>query len=214
MLVSHRYRFIFIKTVKTAGTSIEVELSKLMGPEDIVTEIVPPVEGHEPRNFVVNGVTLYNHMPARHLREVIGREVFDGYLKFCVEREPVDKCLSYYAMIRNSPDHNAGTRDLSWADFVASRKFPTDVGKYTSRTGRRLVDRILKYERLEAELGALMAELGVPFEGLRAQAKASYAKGGAPKPEVSEADRRAIYRAFRIARLYTGYRLRDARQTA
>src|SRR6266852_6489903 len=51
MIISHKYKLIFIKTVKTAGTSIEVFLSKQCGPMDIVTPIAPPVEGHQSRNY-------------------------------------------------------------------------------------------------------------------------------------------------------------------
>jgi hypothetical protein len=32
MIVSHRYRYIFIKTKKTTGTSIEIALSRHCGP--------------------------------------------------------------------------------------------------------------------------------------------------------------------------------------
>jgi hypothetical protein len=39
MIVSHRHKFIFLKTKKTAGTSIELALSELAGPEDIVTPL-------------------------------------------------------------------------------------------------------------------------------------------------------------------------------
>ena len=36
VLVSHRYKFIFIKTVKTAGTSIEISLSRFCGKDDVI----------------------------------------------------------------------------------------------------------------------------------------------------------------------------------
>ena len=37
MIVSHDRRFIFVKTSKTAGTSVEMQLSVFCGPDDIVT---------------------------------------------------------------------------------------------------------------------------------------------------------------------------------
>lgn len=51
MLLSYKYKFIFIKTTKTAGTSLEVNLSQLMDSQDIVTPVYPPYEGHIPRNY-------------------------------------------------------------------------------------------------------------------------------------------------------------------
>lgn len=41
MIVSHKHKFIFIKTAKSAGTSIEIALSKFCGSEDIITPILP-----------------------------------------------------------------------------------------------------------------------------------------------------------------------------
>jgi hypothetical protein len=39
MIVSHEHKFIFLKTKKTAGTSIELALNALCGPDDVITPL-------------------------------------------------------------------------------------------------------------------------------------------------------------------------------
>lgn len=53
MIISHTHQFIFIKTKKTAGTSIEAYLSDLLGNNDVITPIgvEEATAGHRPRNF-------------------------------------------------------------------------------------------------------------------------------------------------------------------
>jgi hypothetical protein len=57
MILSHKHKFIFIKGVKVAGTSAEIALSQICGPDDIVTPITRVDErerigkGGEPRNY-------------------------------------------------------------------------------------------------------------------------------------------------------------------
>lgn len=50
MIVSHKYKFIFIKCAKTAGTSLEMYLDPLCGDSDVLTPFWTPEEGHRPRN--------------------------------------------------------------------------------------------------------------------------------------------------------------------
>lgn len=62
MILSHHHRFVFIKGVKVAGTSAEIALSQVCGPEDIVTPITPADERFrmgttgEPRNYMARYV--------------------------------------------------------------------------------------------------------------------------------------------------------------
>jgi len=143
MILSHKYKFIFIKTAKTAGTSIEVFLSKHCGAKDIVTPIAPTVEGHQPRNYggFINPVPeilerpgklfsvlrhaitsrgkFYNHMPAREIRNRVPADVWNSYFKFCVERNPWDKVLSHYHM---HAAREGGS--LSLDEYLTRDRFP------------------------------------------------------------------------------------------
>jgi len=156
MIISHRYRFIFIKTRKTAGTSIEAFLSEVCAADDILTPLIPPVSPHRPRNF--DG--FFAHVPG----SVIAAKsppAWREYYKFCVERNPWDKVLSAYFMYRNSPVHG-GDGALSLDQYLAAGVlpanepldaiiFPLNVPLYTIE-GKIAVDRVLRYENLEAEL--------------------------------------------------------------
>lgn len=73
MIASYRHKFIFVKTRKTAGTSIEYGLGPLCGPRDIIAPIGPQEDidraastGVVPRNFSRDA-----HIERRYLRSVI-----------------------------------------------------------------------------------------------------------------------------------------------
>lgn len=215
-IISFEHRLIFIKTLKTGGTSLEVELARRLGDDAIVTPVIPAVDGHRPRNYrrSVFRKPFYNHIPAARVRTFIGRDRYAGMTKFCVEREPVRKCISFYHMLRNSPDHRrAGSQALDWADYVGAGDFPDDLDRYSTVEGGRrvlLVDEVIPYEEMQAGVDAVMRRVGIEPFAIAARAKGDYAGERVVGPEDVTADQRArIYRAFepslRVAGLWDYY---------
>jgi hypothetical protein len=228
MIISHEHKFIFIKTAKTAGTSIEVFLSQQCGPEDIVTPIAPPVEGHQPRNYEqpVNLMSellqrpeglrvalqnvfkgrkkFYNHMPAWLIQRRVPAHVWNCYFKFCVERNPWDKVLSHYHMTAS----RAGG-SLSLEQYLSRGRFPINYFRYTDRSGARvIVDRVLRYENLINDLAEVFSQLNVRFEGsLGSRAKSEYRTDYTPYQSVfNEKQRKIVEDAFAKEIELHGYR--------
>jgi hypothetical protein len=228
MILSHKYKFIFIKTAKTAGTSIEVFLSKHCGPKDIVTPIAPTVEGHQPRNYegfinpvpeilqrpgklfsalrhsLTSRAKFYNHMPAREIKNRVPADVWNSYFKFCVERNPWDKVLSHYHM-------HAGREggSLSLDEYLARGRFPINYFRYTDRSGTKIiVARILRYENLVGELSEVFSQLNIPFDGtLGVTAKSGYRSDRRPYQEVfNDEQRKIVEKAFAKEIKVHGYR--------
>lgn len=216
MIVSHTRRFVFVKTRKTAGTSIEVFLSPHCAGADVVTPVNPPVDGHRAANHrgasnpwrdahrhatsfgsaarhAVRAERFYNHMPADLARDRVGAEVWESYETFCVERNPWDKTLSHWAMRR---DRAGG--DLTLDQYLAAGDLCSDIARYTDAAGRVLVDTVVRYEDLANGLGEVFERIGIPFSGdLGTRAKSGHRVDRRPYREVfTPPQRRVVEAAF------------------
>ncbi len=184
MIISHKYRCIFIKTIKTAGTSIETYLSPLCGSEDVLTPIVPPEPGHLARNFE----GYRNHMSAWQIRQIVTPEIWGSYFKFCVERNPWDKTVSDFCMT----NARAGSK-YQFADYFQRGRFCRSWELYTDEDGTMLVDRVLRYEQLDQQLGEVFGQLGVPWPGqLSVRAKSGFRTDRKPYQEWYTAEQSAM----------------------
>ncbi len=187
MIISHKHKFIFVKTEKTAGTSIEVYLSQFCGKDDILTPFGRAENGHEPRNYY----GFYNHMDARTIRSMVSERIWNNYYKFCVERNPWDKSLSHYHFMNNRFEGGRMTLDK----YMSRGEFCLNYPRYTDGE-RIIVDHVAKYENLSRELGEIFSRLGVPFEGsLNAYAKSGYRKDRRPYQQVLTKKQSCIIKA-------------------
>lgn len=195
MIVSHKHKFIFLKTNKTAGTSMEIALAKFCGPDDIITPVSPGDEvlrselgyrapqkyrpglaEYSRRDWLVTlrrfkRKRFFNHISARDVKLLVGDDIWKSYFKFCFERNPWDRVLSLYAWrCQTEPKPTI-------SDFIGSRV----LGDLTKRGielytigGKIAVDRVCLYENLDVELEFLEQRLMLPEKLSLPRAKASH----------------------------------------
>jgi len=178
MIISHKHKFIFIKTHKTAGTSLEIALSQFCGPDDVITPITKEDEAYR-KKLGYRGVQnrffpgeqpsiwkrifkrketkktgFYNHMSAAEIRQRISPEIWDTYYKFCFERNPYDKFLSWYHWT-GGDKRFGGYKAFIEAGVAASVK---GYSLYTIGD-KVVVDKIYKYEEMKTALADLTARM-------------------------------------------------------
>jgi Sulfotransferase family len=188
MVISHKYKFIFIKTGKTAGTSIEVFLSSVCASADILTPIYPHVEPHLPRNHE----GFYNRMSAHEIRSIVGYKIWNEYFKFCVERNPWDKTVSYYHMAKAKYGS-----DLTMNEYLKTGELPINYLRYTEKNDPRkiIVDQVVLYEDLIQGLQDVFNRIGIPFSGsIGVNAKSEYRKERRPYQEIFTSEQATFIR--------------------
>jgi hypothetical protein len=214
MIVSHEHKFIFLKTKKTAGTSIELALSALCGDADVITPLTEIDEalraGHRgaqnwrlhgwwgsPRpfwqrrfvKFTAEDYGFYNHMPAEQARALLNDDtVWRSYFKFAFDRNPWDRQVSFY--------HHRYRREAEPPPFSSFIKGDSRarINNYEiySIDGDVAVDFVGRYERLEEDLKHALAEVGLTLDQALPRAKTTFRKSDKPYRDYYDSDTRAI----------------------
>ncbi|KAA3649597.1 MAG: hypothetical protein DWP98_06690 [Bacteroidetes bacterium] len=198
MIISHKHKFIFIKTRKTAGTSIEIALSKICGDQDVISPISHKDELYRqelgflgPQNFKVpfkrytkldwyrffryrKRIIFYHHMPATEIKRYVGDEVWDGYYKFTFDRNPYDKVVSLYYYYGGAERYGTFENFIKTGDFSDLRSFEL----YSIR-GQVIFDDLFKFEELEESISVINNKLGLSSNSISLPTKKT--KGGSRK---------------------------------
>jgi hypothetical protein len=228
LILCHEFKFIFLKTSKTAGTSVEIALSRFCGPNDIITPISVPdeqirsqLEYRGPQNYqgplhqeslpgwlkwILQGGRknkFFNHIPARKMKPLVEPEIWDSYFKFCIARNPWDRFLSqYYFRCRSEPRPTV-------AGFLASKDpalLMRDGYNLYTINDRVAVDKICKFEALDEDLEMVRQQLGLPEKLELPQAKSGFrGDKGSYREILSEREREQIAGLFRKEIELLGY---------
>lgn len=179
MLISDRYRYIYIGIPKTGSVSARRALAALENRniEDNKLYLLP---GHK---------DTINHATARQVRE-LNRDIWDGYFKFAVVRNPWDRVLSWYAGLSAEKKRvafdkwlfddffNRTAGPVSASYHFENDKFEKKIAKenladywldyllpcaawVTDESGRPIVDLIGRFETLAQDWNRICARIGI-----------------------------------------------------
>lgn len=205
MIISHKYRFIFLKTLKTAGTSVEISLSRYCGPEDIISALVEEDEAirrelgcgpqHHDRPYKLSEfgrqglrelwrtrrwprhAVYWHHIPAKQVRRLVGPEIWDSYYKFCFVRNPWDRAIStYYWEI-----YHEGRDDFG---AVLERKALQNNWRIYTIDDEIAVDFVGKFETLAADVQQVCDRVGLDWDGWLPRAKGKVRRDRRPYQAV------------------------------
>jgi len=227
VLVSHTHRFIYLKTKKTASTSVEgffepycvadpaKEIVQYRDEEISDTGIVGCRLGRAERARA----TYHAHMGAWDLLKALGLRRWRAYCKFTTVRNPFDKTVSEFLYRnRNKPDLITCPMDERrghFSDWLATYKLPSDRYIYAI-AGRPIVQGVIRYERLGDDILRICKLLGIApdlnrlpgFKRDAATPREPYAA------YYTDASRAAVARAYAPELKRFGYTFEGAEQHA
>jgi Sulfotransferase family len=215
MIVSHAHKFIFLKTKKTAGTSIELALSELCGPDDVISPLTAIDEEkragkrgaqnwrrhgwwNSPRpllkrrwfKFTAADYGFYNHMPAAEARALIDDQTWRRYFKFAFDRNPWDRQVSFYHHRYRSEKEPPPFSSFLHQDRAA-RLNNYDI---YAIDGDVAVDFVGRYETLEDDLKIALRHVGLETPPQLPRAKGTFRQTNVPYRDYYDDDTRELVR--------------------
>jgi hypothetical protein len=212
MIICHQHKFIFLKTRKTAGTSIETALANYCDDGDVITALSDedeaarsdsgvrsaqnlkvPISKYGPSEVVrlLKGerTRFYNHIPATDIARFVPDLTWREYFVFCVERNPFDRAISQY----HWKNRKISGAPPPMAEFFTnlSTLSMSNWSLYTSND-RVIVDKVIRYEHLESELKTVGQQLGITIDVSNIHAKAWTRKDRRNYWEVIDEESREI----------------------
>ena len=172
MLLSHRYRFLFVHIAKTGGTSVRSALQRYRwrDPYYLPQWIASRLSGMTGHRL---GIKLPRHCKAITAQEMLPREFYDSLFKFAFVLNPWDLQVSSYHHIRRERPQLMQANE-NFEDFLRRKLDPERPWQYHLDTsvesqshyiidlqGRQIVDFIGRYETLQEDFDHICDRIGI-----------------------------------------------------
>lgn len=179
MILSTSHNFVFVHVPKTAGTALMTALAPYAA--NPRRTLWRSVMRRLPLREAPGRAYLRKHDPAARIIAKLGREVYDGFHSFAVVRNPFDHAVSHFEFMKqfriaSVADRIAAMSFEQYLDYRAKRPFwndtffarlPDQSFFLLDASDRVAVNRIMRFESLDADFAALKADLGLQGAELR-----------------------------------------------
>lgn len=177
MLLSPRYRFLFVHIAKTAGTSVRAALESVRRRDPYYWLMFPchrlsHLTGHR------LGTKFPRHAKAIAAKEMLPKEFYDALFKFAFVRNPWDLQVSSFHHIRRERPHYLQGHD-NFAAFLRWKFDPQRPYQYHVDTsielqsdyvidlhGNLIVDFVGRYEHLHDDFAEACRRIGIRVPAL------------------------------------------------
>jgi hypothetical protein len=165
VLVSHIYKFIYLKNYKVAGSSVESFFGQFcINQKNKIKYSFQDLQDEKITQWGILGsrghgrFTIWNnHKSAKSIKNNLGHELFDSYFKFCVVRNPYDLMVSsyFFEKTKNNFDYN-------FKSYCKTFKTPPNPN-----TERMFIDDVevcnyyIRYENLKNDIIFVLDKLGI-----------------------------------------------------
>lgn len=151
MIISHKHSFVFIKTRKVAGTSIEKALLPCLNIGDVyIHHLNQPI-----RKCVSHSkwTDVRRHWPV----------VWDKYYSFTVERNPWDKVVSFYWWEKAIEKHKGNEFPPFGIWFDNKPRGALRDWTWYANSLAPKVNRVLLYDHIQDEFDSVCIKLALPI---------------------------------------------------
>ena len=111
-------------------------------------------------NFL-NKEKFYSHIPAKNVKQMINKNIWDSYYKFTVIRDPVDQIISYYYWCNKSETERLKNSFEVFVKKYSKEFFSKQKDIYTYENNI-IVDKCIIFENFKEELNELSKKLKLP----------------------------------------------------
>ena len=159
MIVSHKKKFIFLAFNKTGSSSVEKALKEYRNP------FLHIYLQYKYRRLPAENKYLFKHAAPKHIKLLLGADVWDAYTSFVFVRNPYDRFVSlfHYRNKRESLGYPLNSDGFqAWLESGQTKSMHKLVSDFIcDDDGKVIVDIVGRFENLVTDFNRISDQIGI-----------------------------------------------------